>query len=108
MNQIFTNLINNAIKFTGDRGKINIDVSLEEKYVVIKVADNGIGIPADDLPFLFSRFFRGRNAVNQEIQGTGIGLFIVKTLIDQLSGSIIVESRINNGTAFTVKLPKTQ
>lgn len=108
LNQIFVNLISNAIKFTNEQGKVNIDVNLDGQFIVIKIRDNGIGIPADDLPFLFSRFFRGRNALNQEIQGTGIGLFIVKTMVEKLAGVITVESQINAGTTFKVKLPKTQ
>lgn len=106
LNQIFVNLINNAIKFTDANGKVNVDVSSDDENFLIKVKDTGIGIPAEDLPFLFSRFFRGRNAVQQQIQGTGIGLFIVKTLVEAIGGNIKVESMINSGTTFTVTLPK--
>jgi len=106
LKQIFVNLVNNAIKYTGEHGKVNIDLSMDDSIVTVKVKDNGIGIPAEDIPNLFTRFYRGRNAVNQEIQGTGIGLFIVKSLVDKLGGMIKVESQINSGSTFRVTIPK--
>lgn len=107
LKQIFSNLVNNAIKYTGEGGKVNIDLAMDATELVVKIKDNGIGIPAEDIPNLFTRFYRGRNAVNQEIQGTGIGLFIVKSLVDKLGGKVQVESRINFGSTFSVNLPKT-
>ncbi|HWS24422.1 MAG TPA: GAF domain-containing sensor histidine kinase [Anaerolineales bacterium] len=106
LKQIFVNLVNNAIKYTGEQGKVNIDLLMDDSMVTIKVKDNGIGIPSEDIPNLFTRFYRGRNAVNQEIQGTGIGLFIVKSLVDKLGGTIKVDSQINSGSTFSVTIPK--
>lgn len=105
LNQIFANLAGNAIKFTEPKGNILLALKLLPSEIEFTIEDNGIGIPAEDVPFLFSRFFRGANAINLEIQGTGIGLFIVRSLIEKLGGTIDIATKLGQGTKFIVKLP---
>ena len=106
INQIFGNLIGNALKFTPSGGSIKVKIHFSTENMVFTIQDTGIGIPAEDVPFLFSRFFRGTNAIEKEIQGTGIGLFIVKSLLDRIGGTIQLNTRVGKGTKFTVTLPR--
>lgn len=108
LNQIFGNLIGNALKFTPSGGEVTVNANLTTSGLTVIVQDTGIGVPPEDVPFLFSRFFRGTNAVQHEIQGTGIGLFIVKSLLDRIGGKIQVKTKIGKGTKFIVSLPRTQ
>jgi signal transduction histidine kinase len=106
INQIFGNLIGNALKFTPSGGSIKVKIHFSSENMVFTIQDTGIGIPAEDVPFLFSRFFRGTNAIEKQIQGTGIGLFIVKSLLDRIGGTIQLNTRVGKGTKFTVTLPR--
>lgn len=103
---ILFNLLSNAIKYSDERKKIFMRERLEEGFFLIDIVDQGIGIPDADQPYLFTRFFRAANATN--IQGTGLGLNIVKRYIDLVGGSITFESQLNEGTIFTVCLPLLQ
>ena len=100
---ILINLISNAIKFSPDNGTINIKSSIKNDTARISVKDEGIGISEEDQKHLFSSFFRGKNAIN--IQGTGLGLHIVKHYLDLISGSIDLCSHLNKGTTFTITIP---
>jgi PAS domain S-box-containing protein len=102
---ILINLITNAIKFSDEGTPIQVDVSVEEKSISFKVKDQGIGIPKDEFEHLFSSFYRARNATN--IQGTGLGLHIVKRYLELLKGEIQVETEVGNGSTFTIHLPQT-
>ncbi len=104
LKNIFINLISNALKYSKDDSKTTIFIDQEDSEVVIRIKDQGIGIPEAEQQHLFERFFRAKNAIN--IQGTGLGLNIVKKYVEMLSGSITFESRENDGTTFTVRLPK--
>lgn len=107
LQQVFTNLINNAIKFTPvGGGDIFITAWAHDQRVWFKIEDTGMGIPPEDIPNLFSRFFRGRNATDAEVSGSGIGLFIVKSIIENLGGEIQVHSVLNQGTSFQFSLPE--
>ena len=97
------NLLSNAIKYSGEGANISWDMSAQRDKTIITVADNGIGIPFDDQPYIFSRFFRARNA--ETIQGTGLGLNIVKKYIELLHGKISFVSTENAGTSFILELP---
>ena len=100
---ILTNLLNNAIKYSPEKSHINITIASADNEISISVKDNGIGIPDDDKPHLFDRFFRAGNAVN--ISGTGLGLYIVKRYAEFIGGTISFSSEVNKGTTFVVNIP---
>jgi PAS domain S-box-containing protein len=103
--QLLDNLVSNAIKFTGDGGRVDVRVHQMQGRVVVEVRDSGIGIPADEQEFLFQRFFRTSTATEQAIQGTGLGLAISKAIVDAHAGRIGVASEEGAGTTFRVELP---
>lgn len=105
MDKVFSNLISNAIKYIHVGGRIWIKVRPEEDLCKITVADNGIGIPKDDLPHIWDEFFRARNARDLGVSGTGLGLSIVKRFVELFGGVIKVESAEGEGTTFTLVLP---
>jgi signal transduction histidine kinase len=100
------NLVANAVKFTPSGGNITVTSGIITKNIFIKIKDTGIGIPKEELPRLFSEFQRLNGAVN--VEGTGLGLFIVKTIVDAHHGSISVESEVGVGTTFTLMIPMTK
>ena len=102
--QIINNLVNNAIKFT-DNGKITIEIDTENDDVILRVRDTGIGIPKDKQQIIFEEFRQVSEGLNRRHQGTGLGLTITKKYIEILNGTISVNSEINNGSVFTVKIP---
>jgi len=106
ISQILVNLIANAIKYTPEGGTITIETLGFEHQVSITVSDTGIGISPDDLPNIFERFFRADQSRAQQTGGSGIGLAIVKSLVDAHHGSIIVKSEIGKGSSFETILPR--
>jgi signal transduction histidine kinase len=108
LSQVFVNLLGNAIKFTPAGGQVNIGLRSLNLGVEVSIRDSGIGIPSEDIPLLFNRFFRGSNAVQDEIPGTGIGLFIVRSILEKHSGSIKAHSTLGQGSQFDVWLPVDQ
>lgn len=98
LSKILTNLVGNAFKYSGSNPLVK--VHYQKTRLVIKVTDNGVGIPEKDMPYLFNSFFRGSNVDN--IEGTGLGLSIVKDFVERNNGSIFVESQENKGTTFTI------
>jgi len=104
LQQVFINLINNAVKFSPEGSLVKISASQQADKVHISISDQGLGIPPEDLPNLFEQFFRARNVTLAEIPGSGVGLYIVKSIIEELKGEIQVESELNKGTKFIVKL----
>lgn len=98
LSKIFTNLVGNAFKYSSSSPVVKIHY--QKTRVVIKVTDNGVGIPEKDMPYLFQSFFRGSNV--DAIEGTGLGLSIVKDFVERNNGSIFVESKENKGTTFTI------
>ncbi|MBK7449945.1 MAG: response regulator [Anaerolineales bacterium] len=105
LHQVFRNLIGNAIKYTPQGGHIKIKTIIEQQQVTIQVIDNGYGIPAADLPFIFNRFYRVRSGKANEIEGNGLGLAIVKSITADHKGTVNVESEIGKGTCLSVTLP---
>jgi two-component system phosphate regulon sensor histidine kinase PhoR len=103
--QILDNLIDNAIKYTPEGGWVRVGCRLEGGQVVLEVADSGIGIPRDDVPRIFERFYRVDKARSRELGGTGLGLSIVKHLVQSIGGAIDVTSRLGAGSRFTIRLP---
>ena len=102
------NLIANAIKYSPEGGPIRIEVGPAEQdgasWAVLRVSDRGIGIPADDLPRIFDRFYRGSN-VTGRIQGTGLGVSGARLIVEQHGGRVTAESVEGTGSTFTVWLP---
>ena len=108
LNQVISNLVENAIKYNKPEGKIEVSLREEEESVAISVMDTGVGIPKDDLGRIFEKFYRvERNSAGGTIPGTGLGLSIVKDIIDTHKGKVSVESEIDAGSKFTVTLPKS-
>lgn len=99
------NIIDNAIKYTQPGGKVVVTIDKAGNYLEIKIADTGVGIPATDLPKIFSKFFRATNVVHLQTDGSGLGLFIVKNIILKHGGDISIDSEINKGTTVRIKLP---
>jgi signal transduction histidine kinase/DNA-binding response OmpR family regulator len=105
MLQMMHNLLSNAIKYTPQDGKITISTLTDGQMVRVVFQDTGIGIPAQDLPHIFNKFFRVQNDATRDIEGTGLGLAIVKSIVENHGGRIDVESKLGEGSAFTVRLP---
>ncbi len=105
--QALNNLIENAVHYTPPEGSITIQTGVQGKGVFIRVADTGIGIPADDLPRIFQRFYRSEAAQKMRYGGTGLGLVIVRRIVDIHCGKIDVESLPGQGTTFRLWLPLT-
>lgn len=108
MKQVFSNLIENAIKYSPEETKILISSEEKDTKVVVQVADQGPGIPADELPNIFMKFFRSKNAKSSPIKGSGLGLYLAKYFTELHHGNIFVESSHGNGSTFTVELPIEQ
>ena len=104
--QVVINIMSNAIKYTPDGGQIDIRITRSQrKSVLISIADNGIGIPKEDVSHLFERFYRVEKSRNQDAGGTGLGLAIAKELIEAHGGQITVESELGRGTNVTIEIP---
>lgn len=106
--QAFVNLIGNAIKYTRDSGQVDIKANVEGEELVVKVSDNGIGIPAEDLPKVFDKFYRSGPARKSSIPGTGLGLPMARFIIETHGGRIEVDSVDGEGTTFTAYLPREE
>jgi len=104
--QIVSNLLSNALKFT-DSGRVELIVEGLEAKIKVSVKDTGIGIPADQLTQLFSKFHRVKDAKTAEVRGTGLGLWITKQIVEALGGKIYAQSIYGTGSSFTFTLPIT-
>lgn len=121
LRRVLSNLVENAIKYTPDGGRIVVSNSEENSQVVIKISDNGRGIPAEDLPILFDKFHRGRPARHSaatadgttnaefledaEVSGVGLGLYLAKNVMERMGGRITVQTEVGRGSTFTLHLP---
>lgn len=103
--QVLTNLIDNAIRHTNENGTIKLSQKMHAKGIEISVQDDGTGIPEEDLPFVFERFYKADKARTRGRAGTGLGLAIAKNIIDAHNGTITVQSKLGQGTTFTFILP---
>lgn len=104
--QILINLLENAVSYTPEHGKVHLQVGEKQGMIVFQIIDTGIGIPKDALPRIFERFYRVDKARSRNTGGTGLGLAIVKHIVEVLGGQINVESELNKGTTFNILLPK--
>jgi len=107
IDQVLMNLMSNAIKYTPEGGNIDIRISETEDSVILEFEDNGIGIPEEELPLIFERFYRADKSRNRMTGGSGIGLAIVRSIIAAHGGTVEVRSSLNSGTCFTLTFPKT-
>lgn len=105
MTQVINNLISNAIKYTPEGGKIDLRGQVEGDYALIEIIDDGLGIPEEDLPYIFDKFYRVNHEEHLVAEGTGLGLAIVKALVENHDGFISVTSEFGIGTNFTIRLP---
>ena len=105
LHEVLNNLFENAIKYTPS-GTVAVNVTGDNDSVQISIKDSGIGIPAEDLPHLFQKFYRVDNSETREINGTGLGLFLSRKLTESIGGKLTVESEYKKGSVFTVKLPR--
>ncbi|MBR6766113.1 MAG: GHKL domain-containing protein, partial [Clostridia bacterium] len=105
LQQVFTNLIDNAVKYSPNDTTVTVKLTQTLNHAVILVSDQGIGISQKDLTHIFERFYRVDKARSRQAGGTGLGLSIVKQIIEQHKGSIEVKSTPGEGTSFTVTLP---
>jgi len=105
LERVLINLLSNAVKFTPERGEVEVATAADGDAAVIQVRDTGIGIPEHDQKELFTRFYRASNAIARRIPGTGLGLTIVRTIVISHGGDLILESREDQGTTVTVRLP---
>jgi len=105
--QIVHNLLSNAVKFTPSGGKVVLRADVKDQWLHISVADSGAGIPPEELPHLFERFFQAKNQEHAKAGGTGIGLSLTRELVRAMGGEISVESTVGAGSTFFVKLPIT-
>jgi two-component system phosphate regulon sensor histidine kinase PhoR len=107
LEQALVNLLDNAVKFNHEGGEARIESGVTaEGKVFVSVSDTGSGIPSDDLPRIFERFYRVDKARSRAVGGTGLGLSIVKHVVERMGGSIKVESRLGRGSTFTIVLPR--
>ncbi|WP_010650729.1 ATP-binding protein [Oceanobacillus massiliensis] len=106
--QVFTNLIDNAIRHTTEGGTVQVSVTNSSDALEVEVKDSGSGIPEEDLPFIFERFYKADKSRvrNKEKKGTGLGLAIAKNIVDAHQGNIQVKSKLNQGTTFSFNLPQ--
>lgn len=106
LREIINNLLGNAIKYTPEGGEVKVTVRGDSDKVIISVADNGIGIPADDLAHIFQKFYRVDNSQTRQIGGTGLGLYLVKRRAEAMEGKVWAESDFGHGSTFYVELPR--
>jgi signal transduction histidine kinase len=105
LKMVVENLLNNSIKYTTNRGKIEIKIGKKENNLVFSIKDNGVGIPEEQQKRIFDKFFRSDNIVKYQTEGTGLGLYISKNIVEQLGGSIWFQSVENLGSIFGFSLP---
>lgn len=106
INQVIYNLVDNAVKFTNEGGKILVNTAADKKFVYFSVTNSGKGIPKKDIRKVFERFYKVDQSRSTDVKSTGLGLFLVKSIVDLHGGTVTVESEPDNYTRFTVKLPK--
>lgn len=105
LNEVITNLVSNAINYTRPNGKVEVSIKISPNDITTTISDNGVGIPSEAIPHLFSKFFRVSNVLQQANKGTGLGLYISKSIIEKLHGKIWVESEPGKGSRFSFTLP---
>jgi two-component system phosphate regulon sensor histidine kinase PhoR len=105
MEEVFTNLISNAINYSPDGGTVTVSAIPQGEYLEVRVSDTGVGIEPEEIPKIFDKFYRVKHPQTRQVIGTGLGLAIVKGIIEAHRGSVEVESEPGIGTTFRVLLP---
>jgi signal transduction histidine kinase len=108
LEQVLQNLLQNAVKYSLGGGMVEVSVEQRNQYACVMVTDHGLGIPQEALPHLFGRFYRADNVQTQHISGMGVGLYVVKQIVDLHSGQLDVASQEAVGSTFTICLPLAQ
>jgi len=108
LDQIITNLLDNAIRYSKGGGQVDINIQRKGKKILLAIKDQGVGIPKEEQKFIFEKFFRSANALKQQTDGSGLGLYIVKKFIELLGGKIWFHSAVDKGTAFYFSLPEVK
>ena len=103
--EVIDNLIDNAIKYNKENGEVNVSIEDDGSNYTIIIADTGIGVPKNAIPYLFTKFYRVHGGLESGSTGTGLGLYLAKQIIESHRGTVSVESEINKGTTFTITLP---
>lgn len=106
LKQVIYNLLSNSLKYSKPNGDVLLTLKFEDNNIIIEVKDNGIGISDKDLPFIFERFYRSDESRDKNTGGAGIGLTIVKAIVEAHSGTISVKSSLGEGSTFTLTFPK--
>ncbi len=105
LSQVFVNLIDNALRYTPENGSVIVSLDVQDGHAAIRVSDTGIGIPYKDLPYVFQRFYVVDRSRGRRVSGAGLGLSIVKQIVEAHGGSVEVESTLGSGTTFTARVP---
>jgi signal transduction histidine kinase len=105
MQEVITNIYDNAVKYT-ETGKITIGLTGDSNVVQIRIEDTGAGIPAEDIPHLFEKFYRVDSSKTRTVGGTGLGLFICRKILELYNGRVWVESVLGKGSTFYINLPR--
>lgn len=105
LREVITNVFDNAVKYTSE-GRVSIGLTGNQQVVQIRISDTGAGIPEEDLPHLFQKFYRVDNSATRSIGGTGLGLFICKKIVELYNGHIWAESKVGEGSTFYINLPR--
>ena len=106
--RVFINLLGNALKFTPEKGSISIKAACSNKMIQVDITDSGFGIPEEAQDKIFEEFYRVDNTINQEVKGTGLGLALVKNIIEAHRGKIWVKSKIGEGSTFSFTVNCTE
>jgi signal transduction histidine kinase len=102
---ILTNLVSNAVKYSPDGGRVRIGGHAEDRTAIVYVSDQGVGIPPEEQARIFDRFYRTDNRLRRNTQGTGLGLYLTRALVEAHGGTIRVESKVGRGSRFLFTLP---
>jgi two-component system phosphate regulon sensor histidine kinase PhoR len=105
MSQVWINLLHNSIKFTPEGGTIHVKLAKQDSRIRVDISDNGIGISEEALPHLFERFYKEDKARNRSVSGSGLGLSIVKKIMDMHNGDVMAANSPKQGAVFTIHLP---
>jgi PAS domain S-box-containing protein len=104
--RVLHNLVQNAVHYTQQRGRVVVEARDHESYVEIHVRDNGVGIPEDEIPYIFEKYYRGKSNSASPTQGTGLGLAVTRTLVEAMGGKVWVNSLVGGGSDFGVVIPR--